>query len=221
MKSNALSVYLAVVVIVSICMSFTQASAAQIPQDSTDMFKGRAVLAAAFRYQNIPHEWDIPFYGFAFEYYVSDRFSISAPFYYGKGSDDLAYVHLPVGGILLILTNQFLRDIFFELGGLFKLSVVKYLFTENLHYNIRQSDRFILSPYFSFMGLDASECYGPDHDSVAMLGNGFGLQFRWLPSSHLTLRTGLELKYLYVMGDEHRSENKFGYNFSVDLGFIF
>jgi hypothetical protein len=201
-----------------VSLTIIQKASAQTPQDSTFSFKGKTTLSTAYRYQNLNNEREIHYCGFVFEHELSDFVSISGPFFYGKSPDDIAYLHVPVGGILFFLSTFVLG---YDLGDLFRLSTIKYLFAENIHFNIHRSDKCLVAPYISFFGLDGTIKEEPDSDPPDMLGNGAGIQLKILPSGSLTLGTSFELKYFLLTYIHRSSQMKFGYNATVYLGYTF
>jgi hypothetical protein len=196
-------------------------SLAQNKEDSSPALAGKTMFGATYRYQNLPNAWEVNYVGLAFVYNLSETISIAGPLYWGKAADGYSYFHFPIGGLMVALLGGSILNNIFEEQSLFNLGMIKYLFTENIHFVVSNSNKMIISPYISFMGFDVSQAYGPDRDQTALLGNGFGINLKTPLIGKLATGASLELKHFILMKPDQAMKNKFGYNLSLYLGFLF
>lgn len=205
--------------ILGVVLSLNQKICAQINRESTVTHLGKTMVAASYRYQNGLSDWDIEYYGVIVEFQLTDDLSISAPFYVGKGLDDLSYLHLPIGGIFVALLHlKYLTD---DGDGIINKKTIKFLITENIKYNIWVGDRTLMSPYLSLCGYDVSNAYGSENDQNALLSNGLGLDIKILPIKNLTLGSSFSIKHFISLGEGFRSKHYLGYSVCVYLGYTF
>jgi hypothetical protein len=100
-------------------------------------------------------------------------------------------------------------------------SLLKLLMVENIHYNIRKSDKVVLAPFVSLLGIDLTPNV-EEGESHSLLSFGGGLQVKAFLSRHFMLSSHVSLKY-FVIANETRfgSGNQFGTTFGLNLGVIF
>ena len=208
-------------IILTVLLLSSQQLFAQSQQEAIGSLKGKTMLAASFRYQNLPDNMDIKYFGLLFEHYLSDKFSISGPFYVGKSSNDRTYIHFPLGGLLTVFFIKIIFREFVDIGGLFEPGTIKYLFTENINYNIRVKDKLIISPYLSFLGLDGGIVSNGESKNTgkASISNGIGLSIKEILSKNWTFCCYLD--YKHFSGNNFKSSNHFGYAAWINIGYTF
>ncbi|MFQ5627936.1 MAG: hypothetical protein ACE5I1_04180, partial [bacterium] len=228
---------------------------AQAQRDSRKTAKRKISLSASFQYQNVPHRLDIKSYGLSFEYFVIDSLaysennregfsrpmhysiSFSGPIYYGRGSNSTDYIHLPVGGsvLLVYLAYAYLvgqgseshftaapnsNDNNSVLYGLPIERALLFLITENVNFNFAVSDRFMLSPYLSLFAVDIAV---NKNESVTtgqkQIGNlwsvGAGLNIKTFLAERLAVVPYISYKYFFLSGERkgYSTEMHLAYNF--------
>jgi len=194
---------------------------AQNKEDSSPSLEDRTIFGFSYRYQNLPLSWKINFVGVFFEHYLTSNISVAGPIYWGKASDGRSYFHFPIGGLMIAILGGTIFNDIFEDGLPFNLGMIKYLFTENIHLLVSNKNNFTISPYLSLMGFDVSQAYGQNRDQTAMLGNGFGINFKTLLTDKLVAGSALELKHFIVTKPNQPNQNKISYNLSLYLGLLF
>ena len=172
------------------------------------------------QYRNLPDTWDIRYYGLEPEFFLSDKFSVSGIFYAGKGSDDHAYIHVPIFGLLVSLSLGFILNEVFD-GEFYSKHIFRFLIVEKFNYHQRLNKFFIVSPYLSLLGMDVSEVYGPNRHQTALLTNGIGLNARLLLGKRVTVGPSFGLKHFIDIDNSFDSKKHFGYTVGVNLGIIF
>jgi hypothetical protein len=193
-------------------------------QDSTEadsVWKNKAVISASIQYQNLPDYWHITYYGGSAEFIFDWKLGLSGSIYYGKGSDNRNYIHLPVGGIMAFLIvaglNQLSEsdpvDFWKEFGPL--------ILVENIHYNIPVNDKILISPYVSLFGLDAG-IETNSQPGVGLLSYGVGINVNVLLFKRMMVSSFVSVKYFSVSNsDDFGSGSQFGYTANINLGYVF
>ena len=146
---------------------------------------------------------------------------LSGSVYYGIGSDNKHYIHLPLGGIIAFLIAAGLYQLsesdtedFWQENGIL-------LLIENIHYNIPVSKKILISPYISLFGLDGS--FGTNgQEGGGLLSYGVGINVKALLFKRMMVSSFFSLKYFIISDNEDfGSGSQFGYTASINLGYIF
>jgi hypothetical protein len=192
------------------------------PRESKENEEFDASFNASFEYQELGSNWHWRYYGLFLEAYVNNTFSLSGQVYAGNGSDGKTYVHIPAGGLLLLLTTKTVLDVLFEDEPLTTMETIILILTENINYNMYYANNKIsVSPYLNIFALDASEAYGPDRTQNAMLSNGLGVNVKFMHAKPLIVSTFFNLKYYHVVGGNFSFNNHFGYAVGINAGIIY
>lgn len=179
---------------------------------------GKTTLGPAFRYQYLPDNWSIDYFGLSLEYYVSETISASGSVLYGSDRRDDLYVHFPGAGLAVFALFAWLNR---GDGSWITSDLLKLLIVENIHYNIRTGGKVVLAPFVSLLGADLRSGEEGDEGS-GLYSFGGGLQIKALLSRHFMLSSHVGLKY-FVIGDKIRfgSGNQFGTTIGLNLGVVF
>jgi hypothetical protein len=170
-------------------------------------------LYASVQYREIPDQWHVTYYGITGESYMNTPLGVSGSIFYGRGSNNQGYLHLPPLGV----------GLFAVFSTIFKPQpeFLIFLMFENLHYNIPYRKNVVLSPYLNLMGMDLSGSSDGESGHV-LINSGIGLALKVILSRHVILNSDASLKYFWISNKESfGSGNHAGYTFGINLGYQF
>jgi len=170
-------------------------------------------LYASVQYREIPDQWHVTYYGITGESYMNTPFGVSGSIFYGRGSNNEGYLHLPPLGV----------GLFAVFSTIFKPQpeFLIFLMFENLHYNIPYRKNVVLSPYLNLMGMDLSGSSDGETGHV-LINSGVGMALKFILSRHVILNSDASLKYFWISNKESfGSGNHAGYTFGINLGYQF
>lgn len=208
--------------ITTVFFVFNQSVTAQSQPDFTSSLRGKTIVSVAFQHQNVPDTWNVNYGGITAEFFFDEKLSFSGALCFGKGSDGRAYGHFPIAGLLVTP----LAVLFWMIGVDVEAKVPvlkemeKLLMTENINYNIRVSDNFVVAPHVSILGIDGE--FTKDGTGGAFLTNGGGVGLRTFLTENLTLHSDLSVKHLYVLSKGTFRKGQFlSYAATLSLGYVF
>jgi hypothetical protein len=178
-----------------------------------------AAVTGRFQYRNLPDVWDIAYFGAAGEIYFDEHWSYSGSLLFGKDSDDRIWAHLPAAGFVLLFPIIGYQAAEEDISP----SVLWLLLLENIHYNIRTSEKVTLSPYITLLGFDGVGRTETEPDG-GMLSSGVGFTVRVFPVRHLTIAASQSVKRFFIFGENifaTGSQDRFGYTLGIDVGYVF
>ena len=177
------------------------------------------IVSPSVQYLNIPDTWDIKYYGIQPELFLTDQFSVSGHFYAGRASDDHAYFHVPLLGLMVSLSLGFILDEVFD-GEFWSKEIYTFLLMEQFNYNKRFNKFFMVSPYLGLLGMDVSEVHGPKRNITALLSNGIGVNARLILGESVTLGSSIGIKHFLDLEKSFGDNTHWGYTVGVNLGFV-
>ena len=206
-------------------------STAQGEPDSTVTLARKAIVSASFQHRSLPDIWDINYFGLTGEIYLDDYFSYSGSLYFGKGSDNLSYVHFPLAGGVLLLPFVIL---YYSTGiatEIHPLTWFKLLMLENVYYNIDAGNKVVIAPYLTLLGADGEEHEGDGEgdrfksmaDNVSLiLSSGVGINIKVFLTERFAIASNLSVKRFFAVGETTFVKgNHNGYTFGIKLGYVF
>ncbi len=209
-------------------------AAQDVPDPSFTLAK-KSILSASFQYQNLPDRWDINYYGLNLEIFLNEHISYSGSLVFGKGSDNLYYGHFPLAGAVLLLPAvlamagiEMMFPGFFEnvdTAGDWAKAGLKILLLENLNYNVRIGNKFMIVPYLNLLGAEGEvreAGKGSETSDVVILTTGAGINLRFFLTGRLTLNPNLNFKRFFTWGRASFGDGNYnGYAFGINLGYVF
>jgi hypothetical protein len=170
-------------------------------------------LYASVQYREIPDQWHVTYYGLTGESYMNTPLGVSGSIFYGRGSNNQDYLHLPPLGV----------GLFAVFSTIFKPQpeFLIFLMFENLHYNIPYRKNVVLSPYLNLLGMDLSGSSDGETGHV-LINSGIGVTFKFILSRHVILNSDTSIKYFWISNKESfGSGNQAGYSLGINLGYQF
>lgn len=212
-----ITIFCIVFILFALQPCFSQQKSKKHNQEELD-----ASFQATFEYQQLGSEWHSRYYGLTLEAYFDNNLSFSGQVLAGKGSDGFTYVHIPAGGILLLLTAKTILDVLFEDDPLTTTETIILALTENINYNMYYAkNKISISPYLNFFALDVSETFGPEGTQNAMLSHGLGLNTKMLSAKPLVISSFVDFKYYHVVDGNFSFNYHLGYSLGISLGIIY
>ena len=201
---------------------------AQDTGDTQDMLAQRMVWSGSIQYQNIPGVWDITYFGVTAEFFHFKSVSLSGPIYFGKGSDNVSYLHFPAAGLFMMLPLVVLEWIVPGIGdAIVKDSipstfsaVASVLLLENLRFNIRVGEKVRIFPYLNLLGAELSGS-GEEGGGVT-LNTGAGLRAARIIKEQWLLSFDVSYRRFFVWEESNFGKGSYnGYALSLSFGYIF
>lgn len=199
--------------IIFLSLLFTEKVSCQTGFPLTGPYKIYFNLHSSFQYRELPGHWNVSYFGLTGETYMNTPLGISGSIYYGKGSNNINYLHLPPLGVGLFTVSSLI------LGP--EPEYLIFLMFENIHYNIPYKKGVILSPYINILGADFGEADEAGEGHV-LLSSGTGLFIKTILGRHLILSSDFSVKYFLVSGKSNfGSRNQSGFTAGMNLGYRF
>ena len=187
---------------------------AQFKKESKDPFEEHLILYVSYQYRDLPGSWNINYYGVSGHDYFYNRFGLSGSLLYGRGSNNLGYIHLPPLGLALLLISAITSD--------HDSHDLILIFFENIHYNFPMKNNITISPYWNVLGADLGEQREGEEEGHALFSTGIGLNVKVKLAKRLTLCSDFSIKYFIVSGKEKfGSGNQLGLMAGISLGYNF
>jgi hypothetical protein len=176
-------------------------------QDDKYLFRpdiGPVGLSVSYQYVDLPSLWSINYFGVSAEINSSKPIGLSGSIMVGRASNGTGYVHFPAIGLIVFPIVVALQH--------WEVKDLLVIFLENVHYNARVNERFVISPYLNLLGLDLTTS-GSTDNSLMSLGPGLSLKYTF--SGGVVVRPDVCLKYYF------EPQNQFGFCSGISIGYIF
>ncbi len=185
-------------------------------QEESDVGKPQiitGIFGGSTQYRKIPGHLDFKYLGLTCEVFFGKHVSYSGSLYYGKGSDNHYYFHIPIAGTLLLVPLLIIDFV--------PLKEIPYiLLFEDLHFNIYANDKVIISPTINVRGGEIGDAASSGWFAVE--SSGVGINVKVLLTKNWTLGSNLSYRYFTHLDKDIFGEGSdFGYSFGVNLVYAY
>ena len=112
-----------------------------------------------------------------------------------------------------------------DTAGDWAKAVLKILLLENLNYNVRIGNKFMIVPYLNLLGAEGEvreAGKGSETSDVVILTTGAGINLRFFLTRRFTLSSNLNVKRYFTWGRASFGDGNYnGYAFGINLGYVF